>query len=121
MMRILMAAAVPKKREGGAAVIAYNLGEQLESRGHTVSYIFLEDLIVPGSVKHRYSEFIFAKRLARYISQNREKFSLVNLHAPTGFIYGLQRRFLGRPGPPYVATLHGLEEKIGRASCRERV
>jgi glycosyltransferase involved in cell wall biosynthesis len=117
-MHILMASGVPKRREGGVAAVIYNIGGELQKLGHQVTYVFLDDLVTPGSVSSRFSEAIFAFRLARYITRNREKFSIVNLHAPTGFVYGLRRR--RNPGyPPYVMTLHGLEERRVQAMGRE--
>jgi glycosyltransferase involved in cell wall biosynthesis len=119
-LRVLMAVGVPKRREGGAAAIAYNLGRELQSLGHEVSYIFLDDLILPGSVSPRFSEVIFSYRLARHIVQNRAKYSIVNLHAPSGFVYGLYRRLSRASGlPPYVMTLHGLEERRVHVMSRE--
>jgi glycosyltransferase involved in cell wall biosynthesis len=119
-LNILMAAGVPKRREGGVAAIAYNLGRELESLGHQVTYIFLEDLVDQHSVGPRFQEIIFSYRLARYIVANREKFSIVNLHAPTGLVYGLYRRVRRGAGlPPYVMTLHGLEERRIRAMTSE--
>lgn len=119
-LRILMAATVPKRREGGVAAIIYNLGEQLEGRGHEVSYIFSDDLVEPGSVNQRFSDLIFTKRLAQYILANREKFSVVNLHAPSGFIYGFYRRWIRSANlPPYVMTLHGLAERYVHVMSRE--
>ena len=44
-MRILMASGVPKRREGGVAGVIYNLGRELERLGHSVSYVFQEDLV----------------------------------------------------------------------------
>jgi glycosyltransferase involved in cell wall biosynthesis len=59
-------------------------------------------------------------RLGRYIADNREKFSIVNLHAPTGFPYGLRRRWhRSAKYPPYVMTLHGLEERRVHVMSRE--
>ncbi len=119
-MNILMGSGVPKRREGGVAAIIYNMGSELEKLGHKVTYIFLDDLVAPGSVSSRFSEAIFAFRLARYISQNRTKFSLVNLHAPAGFVYGMRRRWNRNSDyPPYVMTLHGLEENRVYAMSRE--
>jgi glycosyltransferase involved in cell wall biosynthesis len=119
-LNILMSAGVPKRREGGVAAIVYNLGRELESLGHRVTYVFLDDLVALGSVSLRFGELIFSLRLARYIVENREKFSLVNLHAPSGLIYGLRRRWLGAAGyPPYVMTLHGLEERRVHVMSRE--
>jgi glycosyltransferase involved in cell wall biosynthesis len=119
-MNILMASGVPKKREGGVAAIIYNIGRELEQLGHQVAYVFLDDLITPGSVSSRFTEAIFALRLARYIATNRDKFSLVNLHAPAGFVYGMRRRWNRNSSyPPCVMTLHGLEENRVHAMSRE--
>lgn len=119
-LNILMASGVPKRREGGVAAIIYNLGRELEKLGHHVTYIFQEDLVKPGSGSPRWNELIFSLRLGRYIAQHREKFSIVNLHAPTGFAYGLRRRWHRSAGyPPYVMTLHGLEERRVHVMSRE--
>jgi glycosyltransferase involved in cell wall biosynthesis len=119
-MNILIGSGVPKRREGGVAAVIYNLGGELERLGHQLTYIFLDDLVAPGSVSPRFAELIFSARLARYISDNRGKFSLVNLHAPAGLLYGLRRRFhIGVADVPYVMTLHGLEERRVRVMRRE--
>ena len=111
-MNILMGSGVPKRREGGVAAVIYNLGRELESRGHQVTYVFLDDLVPPGSVSPRFLDLVFSARLARYIAQNRGNFSLVNLHAPAGLVYGVRHRLSRKAGnPPYVMTLHGLEER----------
>jgi glycosyltransferase involved in cell wall biosynthesis len=115
-----MAAGVPKRREGGVATIVYNLAHELERRGHRVTNVFLDDLMPPGSASRRFNELIFSARLARYVAAHRDKFSLVNLHAPAGLVYGLKRKWLGRRNaPPYVMTLHGLEERRVEAMTRE--
>jgi glycosyltransferase involved in cell wall biosynthesis len=119
-LRVLMASGVPKRREGGVAAIIYYLGSELERRGNQVSYVFQEDLVPPGSVAGRFAELVFSWRLARYVVENRDKFSIVNLHAPVGFVYGLRRRWHGGGGyPPYVMTLHGLEERRVHVMTRE--
>src|SRR5215472_15128929 len=99
-LSILMASGVPKRREGGVATIIYNLGRGLEKLGHHVTYIFQEDLVDPGSVPQRFNELIFSVRLGRFIARNREKFSIVNLHAPNGFPYGIRRRLHYSAGYP---------------------
>jgi glycosyltransferase involved in cell wall biosynthesis len=119
-MNILIGSGVPKRREGGVAAVIYNLGGELERLGHQVTYVFLDDLVAPGSVSPRFVELVFSARLARYISDHRGRFSLVNLHAPTGLLYGLRRRFrMGVADVPYVMTLHGLEERRVRVMRRE--
>jgi glycosyltransferase involved in cell wall biosynthesis len=119
-MNILMGSGVPKRREGGVAAVIYNLGRELENLGHQLTYVFLDDLVVPGSVSPRFGDLIFSGRLARYIAKNRGKFSLVNLHAPAGVVYGIRHKLIRDAGnPPYVMTLHGLEERRVRVMRRE--
>ena len=119
-LKILMGSGVPKRREGGVATIIYNLGHELERLGHHLTYIFQEDLVEPGSISPRWNELIFSLRLGRYIAKNRKIFSIVNLHAPTGFPYGLRRRWHRSASyPPYVMTLHGLEERRTHVMSRE--
>ncbi len=119
-LRILMGSGVPKRGEGGVAAIIYNLGRELERFGHHVTYVFQEDLVEPRSVSQRFNELVFSLRLGRYIARNRKKFSIVNLHAPNGFPYGIRRRLHRRAGyPPYVMTLHGLEERRVHVMSRE--
>jgi glycosyltransferase involved in cell wall biosynthesis len=117
---ILMASGVPKRREGGVAAMIYNLGREIEKLGHRVTYVFQEDLVEPGSVSARFTELAFSFRLSKYIAKNKSKFSLVNLHAPVGFPYGIRRRWSRNSGyPPYVMTLHGLEERRAQVMSRE--
>jgi len=119
-LNILMGSGVPKRREGGVAAIIYNLGRELEKLGHQLTYVFQEDLVDSGRVSPRWNELVFSVRLGRYIAENRKKFSIVNLHAPTGFPYGLRRRWYRSAGyPPYVMTLHGLEERRMHVMSRE--
>jgi glycosyltransferase involved in cell wall biosynthesis len=119
-LNILMGSGVPRRREGGVAGVIYNLGRELEKLGHHLTYVFQEDLMEPGSVSPRFSELVFSLRLGRYVAANREKFSIVNLHAPIGFPYGLRRRWhRAEEYPPYVMTLHGLEERRVHAMSRE--
>src|SRR5260370_34368693 len=111
-MRILMAAGVPKRREGGVAGTIYNLGRKMEELGHSATYVFLDDLIVQGSVAPRFVELVFSLRLARYIAKNRGKFSIVNLHAPAGLGYGWRGPLEHSAGDsPYVVTMEGCGEK----------
>src|SRR5215470_16134944 len=119
-LNILMGSSVPKRREGGVAAVIYNLGRELGRLGHNLTYVFFDDLIKPDSVSPRFSELIFSARLARYIAKNRRDLSVVNLHAPAGLVYGLQQRwFRGIDYPPYVMTLHGLEERRCHVMGRE--
>jgi len=115
-----MSSCVPSRREGGVAAIIYNLSRELERRGHSVRHLFQEDLIDRRKVSGRFAELFFSMRLGKYIAEHRREFDIVNLHAPVGFPYGLRRR-LSRAGsyPPYVMTLHGLEERRMHVMSRE--
>jgi glycosyltransferase involved in cell wall biosynthesis len=118
--RILMSACVPQRREGGVATIAYNLGDELQKRGHAVKYLFEEDLMSKNELGQRFAALTFSKRLSQYIGTHRKEFSIVNLHAPAGVVYGIRRRWLeGYSYPPYVMTLHGLEERRIHVQSRE--
>lgn len=119
-LRILMSAGVPRRREGGVAAIIYNLGRELENRGHSVTYVFKEDLFGHDKVSARFSDLVFSYRLLRFITKDPARFSIVNLHAPSGLLYGMRRRWLGSRGlPPCVMTLHGLEERRVYVQSRE--
>jgi glycosyltransferase involved in cell wall biosynthesis len=119
-LRILVAACVPRRREGGVAAIIYNLGRELEKRGHSLTYVFKEDLFGEDRISARFNELVFARRLDRFIARDPDKYSIVNLHAPSGLVYGLRRRWFRSPGfPPYVMTLHGLEERRIHVQSRE--
>lgn len=119
-LKILMAACVPRRREGGVAGMIYNLGRELEHRGHAVTYLFHEDLLDPAKVSARFIDLIFAFRLAIYLRKHRGEYSVTNLHAPAGFVYGLRKHWLpSRQDPPYVMTLHGLEERRVHVMSRE--
>ena len=119
-LRILMSSCVPSRREGGVAAMIHNLSRELERRGHTVRLLFREDLIESQKVSARFAELIFSLRLGKYIAQHRGEFDIVNLHAPVGFPYGLRRRLSrSRSLPPYVMTLHGLEERRIHVMSRE--
>ena len=119
-LRVLMAAPVPRHSEDEAATVADNLGNELEHRGHFVTYIFQEDLLGQQKSSPRFSALTFSLRLDRYISKRRDKFSIVNLHIPSGLFYGFHRRWSSaRDLPPYVMTLHGLEEHRLRVQTRE--
>ncbi len=121
-MRILIAAHVPNRREGGVAGIIYGTGEGLERRGHSVEYIFPGDLPTASFVSGRFKDFEFAVQLARFIRRDPARYSIVIIHAPWGWAYGLLRYFsqrMRKNGPAYVMLLHGLEERRMHAMKRE--
>jgi glycosyltransferase involved in cell wall biosynthesis len=121
-VKILIAAPVPKRREGGVAGIVYGVGRGLESCGHQVEYLFLGDLKNRRHIPGRLQDVEFAIELARFIHRDPDRFSVVNIHAPAGFAYGLLRYLsprIRKRGPAYVMTLHGLEERRIHGMARE--
>ena len=119
-MRILMIAGVPGKAEAGVAGIVYNLARELGDLGHSVKPLFFEDLLPTQSWPNRFRTIEFARRISGYVREVRTKYDVINIHAPFGFWYGAQRRHhQSQAGPPYVMTMHGLEERRNYAMGRE--
>lgn len=115
-----MISGVPGKAEAGVAGIVYNLARELDSLGHSVKSIFFEDLLPQQKWPDRFRSVEFARKISEYVGQARTEFDVVNIHAPFGFWYGAQRRRSGaQAGPPYVMTMHGLEERRNYAMGRE--
>src|SRR5260370_1651311 len=119
-MRILMISGVPGKAEAGVAGVVNNLTKELGDLGHSVKPLFFEDLLPRQTWPNRFRTIEYAKRIAEYVQETGKEFDIVNIHAPFGFWYGAQRRRRGlRAGPPYVMTMHGLEERRNYAMRRE--
>jgi glycosyltransferase involved in cell wall biosynthesis len=69
----------------------------------------------------RFDALKFAHRVANRILQDRQKYDVVNLHAPWGCVYGLRRSFFRPQGaPPYVFTMQGSEERSVFMMSREQ-
>jgi glycosyltransferase involved in cell wall biosynthesis len=118
-MRILMISGVPGKAEAGVAGIVYNLAKELRDLGHSLKPVFFEDLLPQQKWPLRFRTVEFAKRISDYARQVRSEYDVINIHAPFGFWYGWQRRRSPQAGPPYVMTMHGLEERRNYAMGRE--
>jgi glycosyltransferase involved in cell wall biosynthesis len=119
-MRILMISGLPGKAEAGVAGVVNNLTRELRELGHGVKPLFFEDLLPTQTWPNRFRTLEFAKKTAEYVQETGKEFDIVNIHAPFGFWYGAQRRRRGpQAGPPYVMTMHGLEERRNYAMGRE--
>src|SRR6266478_2555846 len=119
-MRILMISGVPGKAEAGVAGIVYNLSKELGDLGHSVRPIFFEDILPKQKWPHRFRTIEFAKKISEYVKEARSEYDVINIHAPFGFWCGAQRRRRdSQVGPPYVMTMHGLEERRNYAMGRE--
>lgn len=119
-MRILMIAGTDGKPEGGVSGIVYNLTRELTNLGHSVTPKFMPDILPSPCWPHRFRTVEFAVEIARFVRKASSEFDVINVHAPFGFAYGFARRRRGSSaGPPYVATMHGLEERRNYAMGRE--
>ena len=119
-MRVLMIAGVAGKAEAGGAGVVYNITKELRNLGHTVKPMFFEDLLVKQRWPARFRTVEFARSVARYVTQVKNEYDIINIYAPFGFWYGFGRRRRGaQAGPPYVLTMHGLEERRNYAMGSE--
>jgi glycosyltransferase involved in cell wall biosynthesis len=119
-MRIVIAAPVPNQPEGGVANVVYNTAAGLRARGHQVTCLFREDILPNPVAIPRFESIYFALRLAKILKMRRGEFDVANIHGPVGFVHGWRRRFRSTKGlPPYVMTLHGIEERRIHTMGRE--
>ena len=115
-----MIAGVAGKAEAGGAGVVHNVARELRDLGHTVKLMFFEDLIVKQRWPARFRTFEFAAMAASYVNEVKNEYDVVNIYAPYGFWYGFRRRRKGSvTGPPYVMSMHGLEERRNYAMARE--
>jgi glycosyltransferase involved in cell wall biosynthesis len=111
-LRILIASGVPRQREAGAAGVVLAHERELIKLGHSVESWFLDDVLPESKRGGRFEAFRFAAAVSRRIRRDKQAFDVVNLHAPSGFFYGIYRRlFRTQRLPPYVMTLQGSEER----------
>src|ERR1700688_510477 len=119
-MRVLMIAGVAGKAEAGGAGVVHNVAKELRNLGHTVKPMFFEDLMPKQRWPAPFRTFEFAARVASYVNEVKNEYDVVNIYAPYGFWYGLRRRRKGSvTGPPYIMSMHGLEERRNYAMARE--
>jgi glycogen synthase len=115
-----MIAGVAGRAEGGVAGVVHNLTKELFRLGHVVKPMFFEDILPKTRWPSRFGTVEFAAKVAEYARQVKDDYDIINIHAPFGFWYGFQRRLFGsRSWPPYVMTMHGLEERRNYAMLRE--
>jgi glycosyltransferase involved in cell wall biosynthesis len=119
-MRVLMIAGVAGKAEAGGAGVVHNVAKELRNLGHVVTPMFFEDLVPKQCWPARFRTLEFAARVASYVDEVKNEYDVVNIYAPYGFWYGFRRRRNGSTaGPPYVMSMHGLEERRNYAMARE--
>jgi glycosyltransferase involved in cell wall biosynthesis len=111
-MKILIASGERRMREAGAAGVVIYHAEGLQNLGHQVETWFAEDVLPQRRWPSRFKELEFAAGVSRKIRKDPSRFDVVNIHAPWGGIYGFSRNlFPTAELPPYVFTMHGIEQR----------
>lgn len=112
-LRILRAADVADNRLGGMSRLMHFGADELRAAGHTVSFLFREQLAldVPFAIRR----FLAPRRAAAWIIQRRHEFDVVEVHEPLAAPYA-RARARDRSLPPLVVLSHGLEEQGHRAT-----
>jgi len=111
-MRVLIAIDAPRVKEAGAAGVAFHHATELEKLGHRVQLWFHDDVLPKPRWPLKLQALEFAATLARRIRENSRQFDVVDIHAPSGCLYGMYHKlFPSAQLPPYVFTMHGCEER----------
>jgi len=119
-VRILIVTDVPRQWEAGTSAVLLNHARELRNLGHEVDCWFGDDVLSKSVRPQRVKAFIFAVHVARRILQTRDKYDVVDIHAPLGCVYGAWRGFFGRKRtPPYVFTMQGILERHAHIMRRE--
>jgi glycosyltransferase involved in cell wall biosynthesis len=120
-VKILIATDVPRQKEAGTAGVVLNHAFELRKRGHEVDCWFLDDVLNQREQAGRFAALSFAFRVAGRILSDRSKYDLVNLHGPSGCVYGMRRKIAGSADtPPYVFTIQGIVERYAHVMRREQ-
>jgi glycosyltransferase involved in cell wall biosynthesis len=110
-MHILRIADVSDNRTGGVSRAMYLTGDEIERRGHQVTYLFSPQLQPKGPARlRRFTLPLLIPRLVRQLMAQGQRFDVIEIHEPLAAAYCLARRFR-RSLPPVVAFSHGLEER----------
>jgi glycosyltransferase involved in cell wall biosynthesis len=119
-VRILIVTDVPRDWEAGTAAVLLNHAKELQKLGHDVDCWFRADVLDKPAWPRRFETVIFSIRVARSILRARDKYDVVEIHVPLGFVYGAHRKLFGRKGtPPYVFTMQGIIERHALVMRRE--
>lgn len=122
-MQILRVADIPNSRTGGMSRAMYGTGDVLVAQGHTVDYLYAEDLPTSGTARWR--RLILPYLLPRFVKaklRNGRSYDVIEIHEPLAAPYCFLRRH-DKILPPVVVYSHGLEERSIRAEkayCRQK-
>jgi glycosyltransferase involved in cell wall biosynthesis len=91
---------------------SHRIAEALRALGHAPTLWFADDFPGVGKTR-RFAVLLFPAVLAARLWREASRFDVVVIHEPSGFWYGLLRRFVPRL-PPLVAMCHNVESKCFR-------
>ena len=107
--------------QAGMAAVLLNHGRELQKLGHHVEHWFGDDIFPKPPRSQRFASLLFAIRVARRIMRSPDEFDVVDLHIPSGCVYGAWRAIFGRKGsPPYVFTTQGILKRYVHVTGREQ-
>jgi glycosyltransferase involved in cell wall biosynthesis len=112
-LRILRAADVADNRSGGMSRLMHFGADELRAAGHTVSFLFREQLAL--DVPFALRRFAAPLRAVAWIRARRDQFDVVEVHEPLAASYARARQ-RDRSLPPLVVLSHGLEEQGHKAT-----
>jgi len=111
---------VPRQKEAGTAGVVLNHASELRKLGHEVDCWFLDDVLNDREQTGRFSALVFASRIAKRIASSPGKYDVVNLHGPSGCLYGARRKWARSTTlPPFVFTIQGILERYAHVMRRE--
>jgi glycosyltransferase involved in cell wall biosynthesis len=117
-VRILIATNVRQEKEAGTASVVLNHACELRKLGHQVDCWFIDDVLSQTEMTRRFAALMFARRVANRIASDPRRYDVVNLHGPSGCIYGRRRRASPHL-PPFVFTIQGIIERYAHVMRRE--
>ena len=109
-MRILRVADIPRDVPGGMHGYMMNSGQALAEMGHTVRYLFREDLgrrPRDGGPRRLTTPWMIVLQILR----RRAGFDVVEIHEPRAALYALLSARAAAALPPCVVLSHGLEPR----------
>ena len=112
-LRILLVSYINNNSHTGAGKWTHRVAANLRNRGHSVDLLFREDF--PLTTKFgRWTVLIFPLVLAALLLRRAPPApSVVVIHEPSGFWFGLARRF-HLTSIPMIAMSHGVESRVFR-------
>lgn len=115
-MHVLMGANTPDDRLGGVSRNLYSLGDELQQRGHRVTYALANVMgVLPRALAARLpARLTYPLALLLWLRREMKsgaRFDVVQVKGYDGYLYGLARS-LNRQLPPYLLSSYQLEDKV---------